>query len=286
MIEDVQDAYSRARILLHDHLQQLGALAAQKLRVHDVRVHLCLSKLYDLQQVFLVVDLERNASRQEFVHHHSQRPNIHFLIVAVAQQKFRRYVQRRSAEGLALVEGVVDWPAEVSNLGDAEGHDDVFGFEIAVDDAEPMKLVQSLTDAPHDGLPFVLPQLALDLEDVVKLSALAVLQQQVDVEPIMKNWVQFDDIDVIEKGLYFDFPDELLKESFLFDSLLLDDLHCQQKACLFVSELTRTYLAVYTLLNLPSPISLSSWKSETARFFLGVSVVVVDTVSLKSFRLI
>lgn len=34
-------------------------------------------------------------------------------------------------------------------------------------DAEPMELVQSLTDASHDGLPFVLPQFALDLEDIV-----------------------------------------------------------------------------------------------------------------------
>jgi hypothetical protein len=102
----------------------------------------------------------------------------------------------------------------------------------------------------------------------------------------MKDRVQFNDIDVIEKGLYLDFSDELLKEGLLFDGLLLDDLHCQQKTCLLVPELTRTYLAVYTLLNLPSPISLSSRKSETARDFLGVSVVVVDTVSLKSFLLI
>lgn len=91
---------------------------------------------------------------------------------------------------------------------------------------------------------------------------------------------------MIEKGLYLDFPNELLKECLFFDSLFFDDLYRQQKTCLLVSELTRTYLAVYTLLNLPSPISLPSLKSETASNFFGVSVAVVDTVSLKSFRLI
>lgn len=43
MLKDVQDADPGARVLLHDHLQQLSALAAQKLRIHDVRVHLCQS---------------------------------------------------------------------------------------------------------------------------------------------------------------------------------------------------------------------------------------------------
>lgn len=42
----------------------------------------------------------------------------------------------------------------------------------------------------------------------------------------MKDRVQFNDIDVIEKGLYLNFSDELLKEGLLFDGLLLDDLHC------------------------------------------------------------
>lgn len=56
-----------------------------------------------------------------------------------------------------------------------------------MDHAEPMELVQSLTYTSHDRLPFVLLQLALDLKNIVKLSTLAVLQQQVDVEPIIKN---------------------------------------------------------------------------------------------------
>ena len=55
-----------------------------------------------------MVDLEGDAARQEFVHHDPQRPDIHLLVVAVAQEKLRRYVQRRPAEGLALVDGVVD----------------------------------------------------------------------------------------------------------------------------------------------------------------------------------
>lgn len=96
-----------------------------------------------------------------------------------------------------------------------------------MDYAESMKLVQALTDASHDGLPFVLPQLAFDLENIVKLPAFAILKQQVDVEPIMKNRVQLDYIDVIEKGLYLDFSNELLKEGLLFDCLLLDHLHRQ-----------------------------------------------------------
>lgn len=108
MLKDVQDADSRARILLHDHLQQLGTLAAQKLRIYDVRVHLCHNQSYDLQQVFLVVDLERNAPSQKLVHHHSQGPDIHLLVVAVAQQKLRRDVQWRPAERLAFIDGVVD----------------------------------------------------------------------------------------------------------------------------------------------------------------------------------
>lgn len=102
----------------------------------------------------------------------------------------------------------------------------------------------------------------------------------------MKDRVKFYDIDVIEKCLYLDFSDELLKKGLLFDGLLLNDLHCQQKTYLLVSELIKMYLAVYTLLNLPSPISLSNRKSETTGDLLWVSVVFVDSVYLNSFRLI
>lgn len=53
--------------------------------------------------------------------------------------------------------------------------------------AIPVHFIQALADAFHDGLPFLLTQLALDLEDVIKLSSRAVLKQKVKVDLILKE---------------------------------------------------------------------------------------------------
>lgn len=42
--------------------------------------------------------------------------------------------------------------------------------------AIPVHFIQALADAFHDGLPFLLTQLAFDLEDVIQLSSGTVLQ--------------------------------------------------------------------------------------------------------------
>lgn len=180
------------------------------------------------------MDLEGDLACQEFVHHYAQCPDIHLIIVAVSEQEFWRDVERSAAEGFPFVLRV-DRPAEVCDLGEAEAHDNVFRLQVAMDNTVAVHFVQPLTDAFHDGLPFLLTQLAFDLEYIVELPSRAVLQQQVKVELILEEGVQLDKVDMVQKRLYLDLPDKLLYKLLFDDGLFLDDLDGQQEACPFVS---------------------------------------------------
>lgn len=54
-----------------------------------------------------MVDLEGDASCQEFVHHHSQRPDVHLPVVTVPQEELGRDVERSPAESVTAVSGTV-----------------------------------------------------------------------------------------------------------------------------------------------------------------------------------
>lgn len=95
---------------------------------------------------------------------------------------------------------------------------------------------QSFANALHYRFPLFVSELALHLENVVKLATGTVLHYQVYVNSVGEDSVELDNVDVLEKGLNDYFPSQLVLELFSADGLLLDGLNCTQKPCYFMSE--------------------------------------------------
>ena len=87
--------------------------------------------------------------------------------------------------------------------------DDVLRFEISMYDLTFMHVVQGSTDLLDYDLGQILGQLPLFLEQGVQLSRRAQLLNQIDGFLIAKKGVQFNDVGVVEKGLYFYFSAQL-----------------------------------------------------------------------------
>lgn len=102
----------------------------------------------------------------------------------------------------------------------------------------------------------------------------------------MEEGVQLDEVDMGEEGLDFELSDELLLEVLLLYRLLLYYLHRHDHPRPPVPVSIHLYRAMYTLLNFPEPINFYKRKSLMLSDLRGASLVVVDTVSLNSLRLI
>lgn len=72
---------------------------------------------YDLEEVALSFDLERNASNQQLVCQDSHCPEVYPLIVLLPRQYLRRDIERSPAEGIPKCVCSVYSPPEVANLG-------------------------------------------------------------------------------------------------------------------------------------------------------------------------
>jgi len=79
--------------------------------------------------------------------------------------------------------------------------DNVFRFEIAMNDFVLVHVVQSSADLLHDILGHILWDFSLFLQEVVQLSWKAELKHQVDIVLVGEEGEHFDNVGVVQETL-------------------------------------------------------------------------------------
>ena len=103
---------------------------------------------------------------------------------------------------------------------------------------------------------------------------------------IVKNWIEFDYVSMVHIRLYFYLFDELLDNVLFLYLRFLYHFQAKNHSCFFMSIYDETYLAIFTLPNLPLPKSLPSSKSEIPICFKFFRDTEVDMVYFRSFYLV
>lgn len=119
--------------------------------------------------------------------------------------------------------------------------DYVFWFDVSVDDAQRVDLVDRVADLLDDRGDFSLLHGLGPFELMEELPACADLKYNEDVRLIVEVAVHLDDIGMVEVELDFHFSDELLNDLLLLDQPLLDHLESADKACVTLPMIANTY---------------------------------------------
>lgn len=94
--------------------------------------------------------------------------------------------------------------------------DDVFWFDIAMDDSQRVDFVDSFTDLLDNRCNFCLCHWFGSLELMEELSSCSDFQNDVDMGFIIEISVHFDDVRVVEVHLDLQLSDELLDDVLVF----------------------------------------------------------------------
>ena len=112
-------------------------------------------------------------------------------------------------------------------------NNDIFGFEITMDDLVGVQFVDGLADLSHDegSLGF---RDGLQLFEVFEeLSTNPSLKNDVDVGIIVKKTIHFDDVGVIEVGLDFQLAQKLFCDLLFLEQPFRDDFEGTDKFSFF-----------------------------------------------------
>ena len=93
--------------------------------------------------------LKRRTPGAKFVGQYSHSPNVSFEVVGRALHHFGREVVEGSTESVPASLGV-DCPPEVCQFDRVVAHQYVFRFDVAVNDAARVQMLQPLQHLPHD----------------------------------------------------------------------------------------------------------------------------------------
>lgn len=91
--------------------------------------------------------------------------------------------------------------------------ENVFGFDVSVDDVVVVHELYGVTDVFGEMFNFLFNEASFFFEVVVEVASGAVLEYEVDVGLIVKEGVELYYVGVVEVALYFDFSDELADEA-------------------------------------------------------------------------
>ncbi len=129
--------------------------------------------------------------------------------------------------------------------------DDIFRFDISVDDSQRVNFVDCLANLAHDESDSSFRERLRLLELVVKLSSRSHLQDDVDVGRVVEAAVHLDNVGVIQKLLNLHFPDELISDLLLVQEFLLDHFQGTHKIrILLLHQIHSPVFAVSQLLQL------------------------------------
>ena len=121
------------RVLLQRLVQKVTSLPRHKHIRRDTYL-----LLYYLYQLLFSVYLERVLPHQHLVHHYTQRPDIDLLIVLVSFQNLRTDIEGSPTEGCPHLVIQMHRPPEIAQFNDPFMHDNVFRFDVPMDNAMAM----------------------------------------------------------------------------------------------------------------------------------------------------
>lgn len=170
-------------------------------------------------------------------------------------QHLRRHVVGRADDGahFALALGEVSGEAEVDDFGFAlfggALKEEVFGFEVAVDDAELVEVADAVEYFLHDACAHGLGDAAFADDVFEELAARAQLHDDVQVALVVEGLVELDDVGMVDLSQSADLIDEQLHVD--VDRVLVDGLHRELLARV-VDEVCRPHRA-----EVPAPDHLA-----------------------------
>lgn len=188
---------------------------------HSIFIHLSEINLYILDAVHLQfgdVFLEGREPSQQLKGEDAQTPQIDSDMILPLLEYLRGDIIQRPAEGLLHAGLAVGRPPKVAYFECVVGHDDIFGFDIAVGDVIAVEVV----DGPehlHHGLA---DELLLALAVVHEHPAVDILHQQKHMVLVFEVGVQLDDVRVAQFVVDFQLLGELVHHPVLQDRRLED----------------------------------------------------------------
>lgn len=103
----------------------------------------------DSIQVQLRVNTERNLTKETFVSHHSNVPNINFFIILDTHNDFRWVIKRTSNwGGFSHSMTFVDCPSKITNLCNSEIEQNIFWLYVSMDYQLFVNVINSFNDLP------------------------------------------------------------------------------------------------------------------------------------------
>lgn len=104
---------------------------------------------------------------------------------------------------------------------------------------------------------------AIFVEEVEEGAVGGILQDEVDVQLVMEEAIKVDDVGIVAERLQLDFLSYLFFHLVFLDGEFAYLLNGNYHAGLTMSASTYFYLARYTYPNLPLPMHLPKWKSDS-----------------------
>ena len=155
---------------------------------------------YLLHCLFATYMVEGCLANQQLVGQHSDAPQVHSVVVVSSRQYLRCRVVEGATVGLAPF--VADGgPAEVAELADLIGEDDVLGFDVPVGYSLVVEVLDGLGDVVDLGGCLLLRE-GLGLLHLAEESALLhVFQDEVDVLFVVEAAVYFKDVLMVAETL-------------------------------------------------------------------------------------
>lgn len=145
----------------------------------------------------------------EFEKQNAQSPDVRFKALHLTPQAFRSHIGVGSSHsGEPLLVFDVATPPEVAEFHDflSSVHDDVFGLEIPHNDPLRMQIFEGLQNLRENVLDFVFHQRMLVSDEEKEIAPSHVLQEDVELVPLLEVSIELDDVVMSELGMNVDFP--------------------------------------------------------------------------------
>lgn len=225
MFQQVVPGQAIIRIVLEAAVQEVEALQ----RHFDVLWESVVAALQVALEIFFVSAGKRSEAREHLIEDGAEGPDVHFVIVPLAFQYFGCHVEGRAAHGLGQVLLGLQLlrKTEVSNrhfhianerrrpleflqllaalehllLADVfEMNEDVRQFDVSVQHIHGVNRLEALYDLAQEVPRLLLGEAASQLAQVVKVAAIAVLHEEVEIVHGLLDVVEADDVRTTDPG--------------------------------------------------------------------------------------
>lgn len=88
---------------------------------------------------------------------------------------------------------------------------DILRFQVSMDNVVIVHIFNRMTDLSNDIFDFIFWEATIDFKLWVEIGRMTEFEHKIDISIFNKDAVELDDVGMIKKALYFDFPHELNK---------------------------------------------------------------------------